>query len=230
MKTKVIRTWSAFKSQIVQKYLAQPAEHRRLFWFRGQPCSSWRLVPTLDRFSSPFASDEARSRYAEDLLSEFREQTLGLGARDIPPYGKSLELLARHHGLPSPILDWTESPYIAAFFAFQEERDSSDDTVAIWAFNSGRLEPTDFVDLIREPEELWYNPRAQQQRSVFMRVNGVAKGIEERLGSAIEKIELPVDQHQAVLRDLEAMNITPRVMFPDLDGAARTVTARRRFG
>lgn len=26
----------------------------------------------------------------------------------------------RHHGFPSPLLDWTTSPYIAAFFAFRE--------------------------------------------------------------------------------------------------------------
>jgi hypothetical protein len=182
----------------------------------------------LDRFVRDFSDDDQRSVFAETLLGEFREQTLGLGIT-IPPHGTALELLARHHGLPSPILDWTESPYIASFFAFQDRSIDIDEPVAIWVFHSGRLDPTDMVDLIREPEQLWYNPRAQQQRAVFMRINSIGKHVEESLGNALEKIELPWSEHVAALRDLEAMNITPRIMFPDLDGAAKAVTERRRF-
>ncbi len=51
--------------------------------------------------------------------------------RMAPPPGYSYIAHLRHHGFPSPLLDWSRSPYVAAYFAFAT---AQRDNVAIFVF------------------------------------------------------------------------------------------------
>jgi FRG domain len=115
--------------------------------FRGQACDWWELRPSLSRFFSESDSGvtllDAYS-LTKKLFACFRE---GLCKWvDEVPFLKGCDpsklddmdlwTIGQHYGLPTPILDWTEDAYRAAFFAFQKRTCREDQTYpwrAVWA-------------------------------------------------------------------------------------------------
>lgn len=104
---------------------------------RGQSDAGWPLSTTLERW--PNAELEVRKNHLvltaikdgiesrtgnkwtvpsypdfENLLGDDPQYIQLVGEGDLYAY----MIYARHHGFPSPLLDWTKSPYIAAYFAF----------------------------------------------------------------------------------------------------------------
>jgi hypothetical protein len=118
-------------------------------WFRGQGDAAWPLESTLERRTknSPFSvaayyhlmfrirpavETFTGSSWQMDGLKEVDEwaRTYDRFRDQLPGYSFMAHL--RHHGFPSPLLDWTTSPYVAAYFAFAR---AQSDKVAIYAFS-----------------------------------------------------------------------------------------------
>jgi len=150
-----------------------------------------------------------------------------LGFADLP-VGAPGELLARHHGLPSPLIDWTLSPWVAAYFAFLNSTGAPGDFVAIWTLDRAKIPPALNIELIDDLELIRANKRALQQRGVFLRVSTIVQSIDVLLDHALRRIEIPSDQRNAALNDLDAMTISATALFGDLDGAAQTAASRVR--
>lgn len=94
---------------------------RSQFVFRGAPRTSHGLETSLQ--TGGF------ERHEKHLLSSFRKYAV---SRDV--YGDWIWnwlSLAKHHGLPTRLLDWTYSPYVAMHFATQNLGDFDHDG-AIW--------------------------------------------------------------------------------------------------
>ncbi len=152
-------SWEDFE----EKLKTLRAENRREsapLLFRGQGNSEWHLETTLERhtkkegmtflgyydmitggigpevksFSGVDVPDRrqdiAHSFFDKDLMYKFPREF-----PDLPLYSYMAHL--RQLGFPSPLLDWSESPYVAAFFAFQKE--SSTAKRSIYAYCAGAL-------------------------------------------------------------------------------------------
>ncbi len=139
MKEKEIKSWSEFvgtlseiKTEIAASQKIEGAAPNKIL-YRGQTDSRWQLDSTLERFSKEMARTWSVKEYIKLLskcapqIESFTDQKWGFPNIDVEWVVKQplpcLEFWVhvRHCGFPSPLLDWTESPYVAAYFAFQEK-------------------------------------------------------------------------------------------------------------
>lgn len=220
-----ISDWEHFYSFIHHEMLDY--EH---YFYRGQRCDNWLLEPTYDRLAKALAG-RGRTLDPEAHLEAFKFAVRGRRGPHPPPLKSDNDwwALGQHHGLATPLLDWTESPFTAAFFAYAEVGADQTQMRAVYALGNpvrqdepyphGKLE---FVFPLTDE-----NPRLVGQGGLFTRV---ADGIDlERWvratfkdvtdNAVLLKLLLPDSDREVALRSLQKMNINYLSLFPDIHGA-----------
>lgn len=216
--------------------------------FRGHGSHGFRLETSLYR-----AGRTQLGRYCAETLPRFHSHVeavtnrrLNLG--DSSDYSTLLGL-AQHHGLPTPLLDWTDSPYIAAFFAFSdalENRSARPNAtrVRVYGLTRAFVEqfslPTVTIPFLQpyicflqvSPRD---NPRlyAQQGRFLVSNVGNIEQficNVEANTGTRfLMAAEVPVSFASEALEDLAFMGLTAASLFPGLDGVCRMMRHAMTF-
>jgi len=230
-------SWDKFK-----QYVATLAG--RSFLFRGQN-QSWRLRTSFHRTGRADVMRFQREDFLE-LYKQLSARTKHVFNLLLPDeYGAFLNLI-QHHGYPTPILDWTYSPYVAAFFAYRgvsnEDAAKSDPAakVRIHVLDQARWKSQQRMFSILGPSELHFsifefsaieNERMipQQAASTVTNVDDIEEFIRSKEVDAtpyLRTIDLPVGERKKVITELGYMGITAGSLFPGLDGACEELKER----
>lgn len=101
--------------------------NKKNLWFRGHSDQEWKLQPSLIRRYAEKAPEKGWyffKRFIQESYP-FLERT--------PSSSWDWVFLMQHYGLPTNLLDWSESPLIALYFAVEEGNDDKDGV--IWGFD-----------------------------------------------------------------------------------------------
>jgi len=220
-----LRQWKYFIDYIFYK-LKTPSD----YIFRGHRKDTYKLESTLDR---AIKDKSLIPQVRADLLEEFKVSIRGKRGPNPIQYSQDADYwaLGQHYGLHTPLLDWSHSPFVAAYFAFSQVK--SDDTKkrVIFALNKTLIE--------RKCKEMMFNEIAffkpiTDENTRVLNQNGLFSSSESGLeleswitqtfqgsqDSLLLKFYIPKEERRSCLTALDTMNINHITLFPDLYGAS----------
>lgn len=216
-----------------------------IVWYRGHADASWNLVPGIARAPHDVAAEQT-------LIKRFKQNAYRFlthpPARD---EGWPWLFLMQHYGLPTRLLDWTESPLFGLWFAVAtSDHDAADG--CLWT-----LQPTELNALAHIkptfPQEIPYfgddieldnylptrvgtgmasnSPAAGIAGRAFERIYAQA-GVftithREQISLAnldpppVRRFVIPADAKQTIRDELAYLGVTDLTIFPQLENVAK---------
>lgn len=232
-----IKSWGQFKN-----YVSKIEPYRYIF--RGQSDARWRLRTHFHRTGRAnllkFINRDIPQLY--NLLTGQTKHIFNLAS---PVENGAFYSLAQHHGYPTPLLDWTYSPFVAVHFAYKGLRKgdrSSQRKTRIFVFDSVEWQKSfnqvQKLSPARPHFSLMHalainNPRLVPQQAILTVTNmddieSYIRSREVETGKTfLQVIDLPSVERPKIVPELALMGITAGSLFPGLDGACEQL--RERF-
>lgn len=227
--------WNDFKSRIIEELYESGRFQKGKYLFRGQATSSWHLSTTFDRW---YHGDRRNKiRVADELLKEFKKECEHEEIiKDIKENDIMMLGLAQHSGLPTRILDWSESPYIAAFFAFSGNilGSNSEKEVAVWVIEENDSIWNEQYGCEIISVSTYNNKRIYNQQGKFTYLKAPYDSLEEYIDNFKDSSEsihawkyiIPTSETHIAVSDLDAMGINYAKLYPGIEGNAKAAEVR----
>jgi len=254
---KRLPSWEAFEGEIQSLFEKVKSKRSKTQlpvstpMFRGLAAESWCLTTTLERYSNKAYPVEEYYKIMRGIkpgLESFMEKRWTLESEFTsidnphnPPQGYPFMIYLRHHGFPSPLLDWTTSPYVAAFFAFESKPPTEEENVAIYSYlgywGDTKSGSTHVISTIGSYVTTNRRHHIQQCRYTFAMKQLNNKHVycnhEEALAqgsvtvqNVLTKYLIPSTERAKVLSKLDLMNINAYSLFGDEENLMKLLAYR----
>jgi len=194
--------------------------------YRGHREASWELEPAIDRVKH---GPITRIDHERLMFEEFKRRAMAF-LQSRPADDWEFLAIARHHWLPTRLLDWTENPLAALFFAVEEP--SSGDS-AVWCYvhiglDKPRLDVTSTAPLSIDRLTLYQPPhlhaRIAVQSSLFTAHPAGWKEASDPWCGPLARVTIPADDRPLIRHELFRLGVHRAALFPDLDNVANHIS------
>lgn len=264
METRKLSNWENFETELrsieleISSFKKTPHDYISEPLYRGQSKTSYKLETTLDRYFKRPVKFDSYQRYLTSVkpaIESFTEQKFVFDFRNEPEPGWKFmgdvkflkgqyEYMAylRHHGFPSPLLDWSKSPYVALYFAYEDAIPSEDVAVYVYVEHLGRgkggsvgspeiatfghyvpshkrhfLQQSQYTACIKKDGDTWFYCSHDE---AFIQSQGDH--------DLVIKLELPSGEKEKILAKLDTMNINAFSLFGSEEGLMKMLAFRER--
>ncbi len=117
----------------------------KTWWYRGQANVNWRLEPSIARAPNTPAHEVP-------LMNRFKQNATSILTR-APSDAWEWLFLMQHHRVPTRLLDWSENPLVALYFAVTDPHQTGEDG-CLWCMDPISLNATSKINNPAVPRDI----------------------------------------------------------------------------